>query len=312
LALRQGLINRDTYLEDAYALWDAQAAIARRLIGDRRDWRLGVVHFMTADALQHLFWRDHDPLHPAHDPSDSVLWGAEIRRGYQWLDSLVADLVSLAGSDTLIVVLSDHGVVPLSWRVDINGWLHQQGYLVLRGEEVDWASSQAFAFGHGGIWLNLRGRESQGCVSSSDYEMLRTQLAAALRSWRNPGTGTRVLQAVWRWEALRSENEHDLPVPDIGFALTPGYGLERRNLVGRPGMDEKLVRPNREVWSGGHEGPYRPADVPGLLVLHGPGIPAGIELRNARIVDLAPTLLSRLGAQTPLHLGGRPLLPQTS
>jgi predicted AlkP superfamily phosphohydrolase/phosphomutase len=177
---------------------------------------------------------------------------------------------------------------------------------------VDWASSRAFAFGHGGIWINLAGRESRGCVPRSGYEALRAQLMAALRSWRDPGTGAPVLRAVWRWEASRSERGHDLPVPDIGFALTPGYGLERRNLVGHPGTDRELIRPNLEAWSGGHEGPYRPADVPGILVLHGPGIPAGVELREARIVDLARTLLRRLGAHPPLHLDGRSLLSQTS
>jgi predicted AlkP superfamily phosphohydrolase/phosphomutase len=311
LALRQGLIERSTYLEDAYALWDAQAAIARRLVGDREGWRLAVIHFMTADALQHLFWRDYDPLHPAHDPHAAASWSAQIGRGYHWLDTLVDELVALAGPDTLVVVLSDHGVVPLYWRVDINGWLHQQGCLTLRGEQVDWAASRAFAFGHGGIWLNLAGRERRGCVSISGYEALRTQLVAALRTWRDPGTGTPVVRAVWRWEASRLDRDRGLPLPDIGFALTPGYGLERRNLVGRAGMDQQLIRPNHGAWSGGHEGPYRPADVPGLLVLHGPGIPAGIELQNTRIVDLAPTLLRCLGAQLPLHLEGRPLLAQT-
>jgi predicted AlkP superfamily phosphohydrolase/phosphomutase len=266
---------------------------------------------MTADALQHLFWRDYDPLHPAHDPQEARHWRAEIGQGYHWLDRLVADLMDLAGPETLLVILSDHGVVPLNQRVDINGWLHQQGYLALGGEGVDWASSRAFAFGHGGVWLNLAGRERQGSVSTADFDRLRMQLIADLRSWRDPATGMPVLRAAWRWETARADRELNLGVPDIGFALTPGYGLERRNLVGGVGADQRLITPNRGAWSGGHEGPYRPADVPGLLLLHGPGVPAGIELEGARIVDLVPTLLRCLGVSPPLHLDGRPLL-QTS
>lgn len=100
---------------------------------------------MTADALQHLFWRDFDPLHPAHDPYEAPHWGAEIGRGYLWLDYLVGELEALAGPDALLMILSDHGVVPLNRWVDVNGWLHRQGYLILQEEEVNWALSRAFA-----------------------------------------------------------------------------------------------------------------------------------------------------------------------
>lgn len=304
LALREGLIGRATYLEDAYALWEAQAAIARRVVAEQ-NWRLGIIHLMTADGLQHLFWRDFDPLHPAHDPQEAPRWRAKIERGYQWLDHLVGELRALAGPDTLLVILSDHGVVALNRWVDVNGWLHQQGYLILQGEKVDGVRSRAFAFGHGGIWLNLAGRERRGCVSEADYEILRTELIAALRGWRDPEGGAPLLRAVWRWQRARPGKDGNSALPDIGFALNPGDGLERRNLLGRVGEGEPLIRPNREAWSGGHEGPYRPADVPGLLFLHGPGIPAGIELRGARIIALAPTLLRWLGVQPPSHLDGK-------
>jgi len=308
LALREGLIERATYLEDAYTLWNAQAAITRRMVGDRQGWRLGIIHLMIADALQHLFWRDFDRHHPAHDPHEAAHWGAEIQRGYRWLDHLVGELAALAGPDTLLVILSDHGVVPLNRRVDINSWLHQQGYLILRGQAVDWAASRAFAFGHGGIWLNLVGREREGCVSVADYEALRGKVTTALRSWRDPESGTPVMKAAWRWETSQPGKSGDPSFPDIGFVLTPGYGLERRNLVGRRGTEEALISPNRGAWSGGHEGPYRPADVPGLLFLHGPGIPGAVEVQRARMVDLAPTLLQFLGVQPPSRLDGRSLV----
>ena len=308
LALREGLIDRATYLEDAYTLWNAQAAIARRMVGEQQDWRLGVIHFTIADSLQHLFWRDFDPSHPAHDPYQTRQWGSAIEQGYCWLDHLVGELKALVGRDTLLAIVSDHGVVSMTRRVDINGWLHRRGYLVLRGGEVDWASSRAFAFGHGGIWLNLAGRERRGNVSGADYEALRRELVTGLRSWRDSETSAPVMTAVWRWESAHPGQSGGLLVPDIGFALTPGYGLERRNLFGRMGTGERLIWANREAWSGGHEGPYRPGDVPGLLFLHGPGIPAGTELRGTRMVDVAPTLLRLLGMAPPSHLDGEPLV----
>ena len=81
--------------------------------------------------------------------------------------------------------------------------------------------------------------------------------------------------------------------------------------MGGVGGDQRLVSPNRGVWSGGHEGPYRPADVPGMLILNGPGIQAGAKLHDARIVDLVPTLMHYVGASPPFGLAGRSLLQDT-
>jgi len=128
-------------------------------------------------------------------------------------------------------------------------------------------------------------------VSGADYEVFRTELIATLRGWSDPESSEPLLRAVWRWEKCPPDKGGNPALPDIGFALNPGDGLERRNLLGRMGAEESLIHLNYGAWSGGHEGPYCPADVPGLFFLHGPGIPAGLELGGARIIDLPPTLL---------------------
>jgi predicted AlkP superfamily phosphohydrolase/phosphomutase len=85
--------------------------------------------------------------------------------------------------DTTVLIVSDHGFH--SWRkaVNLNTWLVQQGYMVLRGqgrgdktlddlfgggtfwEHVDWSRTRAYAMGLGQIYFNLRGREGQGIVA---------------------------------------------------------------------------------------------------------------------------------------------------
>ena len=60
------------------------------------------------------------------------------------------------------------------YGVDLNRWLEENGYLHIiedkRGEKylsaVDWYKTKAFAIGLAGIFLNIKGRENQGIVSS--------------------------------------------------------------------------------------------------------------------------------------------------
>jgi len=68
-----------------------------------------------------------------------------------------------------------------------------------------------------------------------------------------------------------------------------------------------LIGPNRSQWSGGHEGPYLPGDVPGVLLVAGQGIKPGVELDNARLIDVAPTILHLLGEAVPAGMEGRVL-----
>jgi len=68
-------------------------------------------------------------------------------------------------------VLSDHGFCSFRRGVNLNSWLHREGYLTLEAgrtisgeylEGIDWAKTRAYTFGLSGIYLNLAGREAQG------------------------------------------------------------------------------------------------------------------------------------------------------
>ena len=44
---------------------------------------------------------------------------------------------------------------------------------------------------------------------------------------------------------------------------------------------------------------------PGFVLMRGPGIASGRTLLAAHIVDLAPTILDRLGVEAPAHMAGQ-------
>ena len=128
-------------------------------------------------------WRLIDPKHPMYDAALAAKYGDSIERVYKHADDFVGEVVKRVGPDVPVMIVSDHGFH--SWRkaVNLDTWLVQNGYMVLKGqpgadkkladlfgggtfwENVDWSRTRAYAMGIGQIYFNLRGRESQGIVS---------------------------------------------------------------------------------------------------------------------------------------------------
>jgi predicted AlkP superfamily phosphohydrolase/phosphomutase len=159
----------------------------------------------------------------------------------------------------------------------------------------DWRRSVAFSEDvntQPGVWLNLAGREAQGCVAPRDYERVREDVIAALADWKLPGTGAPVVA-----RALRREEVHSGPfvarAPDVVVELAPhdGYGLA---LVPTP-WDEPAAPSVRRLAASelaggkgrGMNGLHTPS---GIWIQTGTDAARG-ALAPARIVDAAPTIL---------------------
>ncbi|MCK9522830.1 MAG: alkaline phosphatase family protein [Proteobacteria bacterium] len=99
---------------------------------------------------------------------------------YALLDAEIAQTAALAGPETLLMLVSDHGVKPLQGVCYLNEWLWQAGYLVLHAPprrptplskaDVDWARTRAWAEGgyHGRIYLNTPARSPQSRLRPAD------------------------------------------------------------------------------------------------------------------------------------------------
>ena len=309
--LQQNLISPETFLEAADHAWDEQAAIVRHLLL-HNEWDLFIAHYFSIDNAQHMFWRAMDADHPGHDPAEAGRFGDEIARAYRWVDRQVGELLSLVGDDVTVIVASDHGGGPIYRWFYLNAWLRKEGYLhaspARKGQaRVDWVRTRACGFGTGGVFLNVRHRDLQGLVAPGDeYKALRDELAARLSAIVDPKTGGRVVKAVLRAEEVYP-GVRSGEVPDLLLALSPGYGLGRGEALGRV-SSRPFLEANHTWWSGGHEGPYLPQEIPGVLLMAGPGISRGGHLDAPRITDIAPTILYLLGLDVPSHMEGRVLL----
>jgi hypothetical protein len=96
--------------------------------------------------------------------------------------------------------------------------------------------------------------------------------------------------------------------PDLIPALHLGYGLGRGEGLGRVMFGKPLVEPNLSAWVGGHEGPYLPSDVAGMVAMAGPHVPAVEVPPDGGLEDIAPTVLYLLGLGVPGGMSGRSLL----
>lgn len=89
--------------------------------------------FMGTDIVSHHFWKYMDEDHPLHGEipvHELRKYRNAIREIFVQIDSHLGELLEeLAGTDTAIVLVSDHGSGPLHGYIDLNRFLMKYGYL---------------------------------------------------------------------------------------------------------------------------------------------------------------------------------------
>lgn len=268
---------------------------------------LCVCVFDGTDRLQHTFWRDVDPDHPAHEPSAN---GRNvIEELYQRMDRLAAKTIEKCrGRDTLLMVISDHGFSTFRYGVDLNRWLEENGYLVLKNgarcgkylTTIDWSQTRAFAIGLSGIYLNLKNRESQGIVNpDGEADTLRREIAEKLTSLADfRHQNAPAIKSVYNSLELYS-GPYRQNAPDLLVGYCPGYRASWETAVGQ--VTQEVFHENTKAWSGDHC--IDASFVPGVLFSN-----RTIETDHPRLMDIGPTVLKLFGVDIPSYMDGKPLI----
>lgn len=254
---------------------DARETMAARFeaferYGESDDWALFVGCVTAPDRLNHFVW---DSLR-----GDGGLQG-EVRSFYSALDDHLESFREVLDEEVTFVLVGDHGFASLSYEVDCQRWLEQEGWLEW-GEEPGQledisAETRAFAFPHGRFYLNRVDREPDGTVADDEVETVTRELIAALEDLRGPD-GERVISAVYRGADIYDGPHTDL-APDLVAVPEPGFDLTT-SFDGRG-----------EVFSVGRRvGMHTPKDAP--LVIDHPDV----DLTDASPFDVAPTVLELL------------------
>ncbi len=170
--------------------------------------------------------------------------------------------------------------------------------LFLSFDDIDWSRTQAYSLGNvGQIYLNVKGREPQGCVEpGAEYELLREAIIARLRTLTDPATGEPVVETIYRREELY-HGDYLEKAPDIVFLPTR---LEYFGFGEYEFGSHKIIEPMRRGISGTHR-------MNGIFMAYGAGVRPGTVVENASLIDLAPTILHLMGEAVPAHMDGRVL-----
>ena len=253
-ALEEGWIGDNQFLELCETIFRTRERILNFHISQMNDGILASV-FDTLDRIQHMYWRDRPDI---------------IEAWYLKLDRLVGSveerLMNHSNGQTDLVIVSDHGFTTFDYKVHLNRWLIGQAYLVPRKEretgslkEIDWAASKAYAAGLNSLYLNLQGRENQGCVSAKDRHSISLRLRDELMAWRGPD-GRPVIQEVYsRADAFSGHLSELSPDFIIGYA----NGFRASAETGLGSWKSASIEENHDHWSGDHC--VDPHIVPGVI-----------------------------------------------
>ncbi len=265
-------------------------------------------HFVDRGLYQmhRAFGKDHDPGHLLHDPGSP--FRTAIPDYYAHLDAELGQIMERLDDQTILAAVSCHGSQSMLGRFHINEWLVREGLLVLNRApetvtdldelDVNWKQTRAWCIGghHAQVFLNVRGRESQGVIVPAGYEAFRDELQARLQATVGPDgkpLGTQVFRPEEIYRNVRGLAP-DLIVQFGGLAWRASGSLGHAGLHEVPRDDE-------------------PDDCNptfcGAFLLAAPGLAVSGEITGASLLDIAPTLLQLAGHEVPESMQGRPLVP---
>lgn len=112
-----------------------------------REWDFAVAYFEGADRLQHELWHLMEPRHAMHDLEETRAHLPRLVDFYREMDATVGDLDALAGPDTAVIVMSDHGFGPIDRYLNFNVWLLEHGFLALRKDPLTLVKKALFDAG---------------------------------------------------------------------------------------------------------------------------------------------------------------------
>ena len=253
-----------------------------------------------------MFWRYLDEDHPAAREIPRAQRPTVIQDLYARMDELIGRVMKQIDEQTLLMIVSDHGFKSFARCVNLNAWLHQAGYLVLKQgktesgdwfDDVEWSRTRAYTMGLNGLYLNLKGREGKGIVEQGvEGESLKEELRRKLNGLVDPESGRVGITGVFDCEEVYA-GPYVENAPDLIVGYGEGYRASWDSVMGK--VTSQIFEDNLKAWSGDHC--VDPRLVPGVLFSN-----QRIVDEKPAIVDVAPTVLKLFGLALPGYLDGKP------
>lgn len=225
-------------LPDALARRVARKTELATWLLEKERWDLFAFYFGESDTAAHHLWALHDPASPRHPADVSAAEADGLAKVYRALDAAVGALVSRAGPDTEVTLVSDHGSGGAGDKVlYLNRALAEAGLLRVRG---------------GGVGGALIGRAKDLALTRLPARARQALFGAAGRAL--PGwVESRARFGAIDWDATRAFSDELNYFPSVSFHLR---GREPRGTVDpadAPALRrevEAALLSLRDPWSG--------------------------------------------------------------
>jgi predicted AlkP superfamily phosphohydrolase/phosphomutase len=297
--------NKPKVLADIYEMTRKRFQVARHLLSNE-EWDFFMMVEMGVDRIHHAFWDDMDPAHRFYKAGNE--FENAIHDYYEEVDREIGSLLTFADGATAVLVVSDHGAKRMDGGICVNEWLIANGYLSLAEKpaspmplskaKIDWSRTKAWGDGgyYARVFLNVAGREPNGTIAPEEYENVREELAAGLKTILDEN-GQKIGTKVFRPEQLYRN------VRGVAPDLIVYFGDLYWRSVGTVGGGQIHTFKNDTGPDGANHAEN------GIFLLHpaGEGIPGGRQIEGLRITDIAPTILRLFGLAVPQDMEGKAL-----
>jgi len=294
-------------------------------------WDVLAVVFVGTDRIQHALLKYLDPKHSQYNKLKNSSQQEKIKNYFSLIDDKVGKIISQAGEDTTVIITSDHGFHPCEKQFKINQFLNEIQMLEFNKKRskvfniikkldipsirrirrklipniekhsnlfkvfgnINWHKTKAYSFLdiEQGISINLRGREPYGIVEpGEEYRSVRNHIKGQLLYLREPEHGKKVIKNVYFKEEIFHGDQLS-EAPDM--IIEPEGDI----FLGR----ESNTNFGKLKWASGDH------DRDGVLIMRGRGIKKNVKLLNAKLIDVAPTVLYLAGVPIPKEMDGKVL-----
>lgn len=281
-------IDLDTFVEQAERLDRYLDRIAEWVLANE-ELRLLLAYHPTPDEYQHASLLVA-PDQWAFTPGSALAAREGLKRIGRSVDRSVASLwSSLDPARDVLLVVSDHGLVPIHSEVRVQRALEEAGLVEVAeegGERRLAPGTPMAAFASGGsihLYLNLEGRDDGGVVTRAEAGELLARAARTLADLEQDGRPV-VERILKRSEAAELGLDHPNS-GDLVVFLRPGFTTSSR-------LDGEPIAPSRYYAQHGYLASHD--TMCGVLFARGAGIPP-TELEEMAVTEVAPLVAQWLG-----------------
>ncbi len=304
--------DKDTFLEEANMSLDWHKKAAGFMLDTYKPDFFIQDTYTPNQMLESRWWHGKiagEKMDYNTQDSASSEWN-DIYSMYKKLDDVLGEAMKHLDKNALIVLSSDHGIIPIYKQIKINNLFAQKGWLKYTinqttGEPtIDWEHSKVVYLKMAYVYIKpegLGGPWKRG--SGPEYEKLRQEVIDALKEVKDDN-GVSPITEVVRWEDAPSFLE--LPTDRIGdlvLEATPGYQLWEE------------VDANQQIFGNplttGYKQAVDPKTTKGLwtpFIIAGPGVKQGYQMTDPiSHIDQLPTILDLLHINIPTDVVGKVL-----